>query len=156
MLSIEQKTFFLTAIIKLRQTLDALKTENTLQELERFENQLTLKELEECLFNATSENLNTKLIELLALRWERIRGSSMCYTQKPSNSVNQLCLKLAIAISPSITTASKIEAEPNTGPYCLLMPSLESSEDVYGANINSLKLHEFVLSDRERVFIQCT
>ena len=96
----------------------------------------------------------TKLIALLAQRWERIRSSSMCYTQKPANIVNQLCLKLAMALSSPITTPSDIEAlKPNTGPYCLLMPSLENSEDVYGGNIHSLQLHEFVLSDKERVFI---
>jgi hypothetical protein len=33
------------------------------------------------------------------------------------------------------------------------MPSLENSEDVYGNNIHSLGLHEFVLSDNARVFI---
>ena len=131
-----------------------MKTKNALQELERFENQLTHNELEACFFNTTSERCKTKLIELLAQRWERIRGSSMCYTQKPLNIVNQLCLEAATALSAPITTPSEIKAlESKTGPYCLLIPSLENSEDVYGENIHSLQLHEFVLSDKERVFI---
>lgn len=90
----------------------------------------------------------------LSKRWERIRNSNLCYTQQPSNLINQLCLEVAKAISPPATTALEIEVlAPNTGPYCFLMPSLENSVNVYGENIHSLGLHEFILSDNERVFI---
>lgn len=41
MLSIEQRNYFLNKIIELSQKIDVVKTKNTLQEFERFENQLT-------------------------------------------------------------------------------------------------------------------
>ena len=153
-LSAEKIALFLREIKKLRRLLETLRSENPLQSFERFENQLTIDELEACFSDPTSEAFNAKLIHLLSMRWERIRNSSMCYTQKPMNTVNQLCLELAKAISPPVTTKSEIEAlEPNVGPYHLLMPSIEESVDIYGENIHSLDLHMFILSDNERVYI---
>ena len=153
-LSVEGRSLFLARIISLQQQLNAVRPDDSLQSIDRIENQLTLKALCECLRNASPEHFNARLSALLSDRWERIRHSNMCYTQQPTNVVNQLCFSLAKAISPPITTASEIAAlAPNTGPYCLLMPTLETSEDVYGENIHSLSLHEFILSDDERVFI---
>ena len=129
-LSSEKIALFLREIRKLRRLLETLKSENPLQSFERFENQLTIDELEACFYDPASDAFNTNLIHLLSMRWERIRNSSMCYTQKPTNTVNQLCLELAKAISPPVTTESEIEAlEPKAGPYHLLMPSIEESVD---------------------------
>ncbi|MBN9231154.1 MAG: hypothetical protein BGO90_07740 [Legionella sp. 40-6] len=154
LLSSEKKHLFVDKLIRVRQQLDAFIPKNTLQSLELFENQLTLNEMEKCFFDSANEEINTNLIDLLSLRWKRICDSNMCYTQQPGNLVNELCLEIAKEIAPPASTASEIEAlKPNTGPYCLLMPSLEKTEDVYGNNIHSLGLHEFVLSDNARVFI---
>ena len=153
-LTSEKKHLFVDEIMKLHKRLNVFKPENTLQSLERFENQLTLNEMEACFRDSKPEELDANLVHLLSARWERIRNSNMCYTQQPRNLVNQLCFEIAKAISPPAATASEIEElAPNAGPYCLLMPSLENSEDIYGENIHSLGLHEFVLSDNERVFI---
>jgi ankyrin repeat protein len=152
--SIDREQYFLNAILELREHLNTLKTNDSLQDLNVFENQLTLNELERCFSEAKDDDFDTKLTELLAQRWERIRNSSMGYTQKPNNRVNQLCLELAKEIAPPVTTEAEIKAlKPNTGPYFLLMPSLAKSEDIYGENIHCFGLNEFVLSDQERVFI---
>lgn len=154
LLTLEKKHLFIDKLMKLRQQLNAFKPENTLQSLELFENQLTLNEMEACFFDSESDEINANLISLLSSRWERVCNSNMSYTQQPGNLVNQLCFEIAKEIAPPASTTSEIEAlEPNTGPYCLLMPSLENSEDIYGNNIHTLGLHEFVLSDNARVFI---
>ena len=139
-------------IESLLKDLDQVKPTCILESLELFENQLTLNQMKQCFL---TEELDISSVGLLlSERWERIRGSSMCYTQKPSNPVNQLCLKIAKKISPPAATEGEIEAlKPNAGPYCLLMPSLVNSKDVYGDNIHSLGPHEFVLSDGQLVFI---
>ena len=102
-LSAEKIALFLREIKKLRRLLETLRSENPLQSFERFENQLTIDELEACFSDPTSEAFNAKLIHLLSMRWERIRNSSMCYTQQPIHPVNLLCLKLAIEIFPPDT-----------------------------------------------------
>lgn len=154
LLTFEKKQLFVTKLKKISQQLEAFEPKNTLQSLELFENQLTLNEMEGCFSDSKPDKININLIHLLSSRWERIRYSNMCYTQQPDNLVNQLCLEIAKEIAPPASTTSEIERlEPNTGPYCLLMPSLENTEDVYGNNIHSLALHEFVLSDNARVFI---
>lgn len=150
-----EQQHFLAAIISLRRQLDVSKTGPTelLQRFDRFENQLTLDELEVCLQSSPDER-TANITHLLAHRWERLRNTGLCYTQQPDNPVNQLCLSLARAIAPPATTESEIDSlAPNTGPYFLLMPSLEKSEDVYGQNIHRLGLDEMVLSDGERRFI---
>jgi hypothetical protein len=153
-LTSEEMNLFVDEIMELSHQLKVFKPTSTLQSLERFENQLTLNELEACFFSSEPEKLNVNLIHLLSIRWERVRNSNMCYTRQPTNLVNQLCLALAKAISPSTIKESEIAAlAPKTGPYCLLMPSFETSVDIYRENIHSLGLHEFVLSDNERAFI---
>ena len=153
-LTSEEKSLFVDEIRELRERLNAFRPENTLQSLERFENQLTLNEMEACFSAPKHEETNDDLKRLFSVRWERIRNSNMCYTQQPSNVVNQLCLKIAKAISPPAATAAEIkELASKTGPYFLLMPSLENSVDICFENIHSLGPHEFVLSDGQRVFI---
>lgn len=141
---------FIDRILSLQGSLDIASYDNASDAIGGYENKITLEEILDCLVNGSDE----KLISVLSLRWERIRGSNMCYTQQPFNMVNQLCLDIAIAMSSPISTDDEINAlEPGKGPYCLLMPTLEATEDVYGNNIHALKLQEFVLSDNERVFI---
>lgn len=131
-LVLEKKLLFVNRITRLRQHLN---------------------DLEAC-FSASkpfsdsaAKELQDNLRHLLSDRWDRIRNSSMCYTQQPNNEVNQLCLDIAKALSPPADTAKEIESlAPNTGPYFHIMPSLEQSEDVYGENIHNLSLSEFKLN----------
>ncbi len=139
-LTAKQISLFLARIIALLKQPGNLQPSKTLQSLERFENQLTLVALEECFSAHQSGLLNSNLTRLLSERWERIRNSRMCYTQQPSNPVNQLCLDLAKAISTDCY-------------YNLLMPSIIEHTDIYGNSINDLGLHEFILSNNELVFI---
>lgn len=73
-------------IVKVCQQLNAFKPTTQLDSLNLFENQLTIYEMEECFLQSEPEELNTNLVRLLSLRWERIRSSNMCYTQQPTNS----------------------------------------------------------------------
>lgn len=120
----------------------------------RFENQLALKELNTCFLNSNLDNFESNLREFLSNRWARIRGSNLCYTEQPLNELNVLCLELAKALAPPASTAEEIQAlAPNTGPYCLLMPSLSNTIDTVGENIHHLGLHEFILSDNQDLII---
>ena len=93
-------------------------------------------------------------IDFLTHRWQRIRGTSLCYTHAPNHPVNQLCIDIAKRIAESISTAEQFQdLEKGQGLYFLLMPSLTSDTDVYGENIHLLGLNEFVLSDDEKVII---
>ena len=69
----------------------------------------------------------------------------------PNSPINQLYLEIAKNLSP-------IPEDPNDlkrgiGPYFLLMPSLCASCDAVGDNIHNLKLHQFVLSDDQSLYI---
>lgn len=139
MLTREDRLYFLAAVDAYYYAPEVAAA-NTQQSLELFENQLTLKKLKECLDYSNPEIFCKNLEKLLHDRWQIIRNSSMCYTQQPYNPLNLLCIELAHAIFQE-------------NPYKILMPSLENFEDVYGENIHSLKLHEMVLSDNERVAI---
>ena len=157
-LSPEQQELFRTKIVELRRQLNELEINDTLQSLNRFENQLTLNELEVCLYDSEPEKLNANLKFCFSKRWERIRNSNMCYTQQPDNLVNQLCIELARAIAPPAETEEEIdklvELEPKSGPYFLLMPSLKEDQNTpYGENIHSFRFHEFILSNNELKFI---
>jgi hypothetical protein len=133
----------LSELNTLREQLNACNPNDMFEALDNLENQLTLDELEACLTHSTATTLPENLRQLLSTRWQRIRNTSMCYTQQPANSIHQFCLKLA----------QKVDAD---NAYRLLMPSIENVVDVYGSNIRDFKLHEFVLSDQERVFIPVT
>lgn len=150
-LSDEEKGVFVGQIKALRQQLHASKAESIVHSLGLFENQFTLVALELCLTTAEFNSCAEQLIQLFAARWQRIRNSSMCYTKQPYNPVNQLCLEVARAIADIGSNFE--ELEPDTGPYFLLMPSLEQYQDINGENIHSLGLHEFALSDNERIYI---
>lgn len=155
-LTTEKKTEFVDQILVLQAFPDNTRPDDGPEAVGRFENKLTLDALWACLWEQSQSPAacSAQLIDVLLQRWERIRGSNMCYTQQPSNPVNRLCLELAQAIAPPATTAVEIEAlDPQTGPYFLLMPSLTVSEDVSFANIHELKLSQFVLSDDQQAYI---
>jgi len=128
--------------------------DNPGDEIDIFENNTALDELEACFTPAPHEQLEERITQFFSNRWNRIRNRSMCYTLNPCNLVNLLCLDLAKALSPLPKDESSIdELPPLTGPYFLLMPSLKVSVDAYGENIHRYRLHEFILSDDETVFI---
>ncbi|MCL9684846.1 ankyrin repeat domain-containing protein [Legionella maioricensis] len=144
---------FIEKIKKIRDSLEQLDPTNNTDALVKFENQLALDELEECL-RAKPEEFNKKAAEFLATRWERIGNSSASYTQQPLNKVNLLCVELANILSPLPADPQKYdELKMGEGPYFLLMPSLVVHETLYGVNIHQLKLHEFILSDDGKLFI---
>lgn len=126
----------------------------TEDEIDKFENNVSLDELESCLKSASPEELPNRFIQCLSSRWERISQTSMCYTQKPLNEVNLMCLSIAKLLSPLPADSSEIDTlPPSTGPYFLLMPTLKTSEDIYGENIHRLGLNEFLISDDQKIFI---
>lgn len=145
----------LAQIETLRFLINEKISSHTEDEIDKFENNLSLDELESCLTTALDDELLVhQLTQFLKNRWERISHSSMCYTEKPWNLVNLMCLDLAKTLSPLPDEESKIDQlPPLTGPYFLLMPSLRVSADVYGENIHHFGLNEFILSDDQKVFI---
>lgn len=124
------------------------------EKLERFENLLTLQALLDCFKHSNPDELSVRLVDIFAKRWERIRNTDLRYVRQPMNEVNALCLSIANILVPGRTPDEINELASKTGPYCLLMPTLESTEDVYGTNIHELNLHEFVLSADGRTLIQ--
>lgn len=117
------------------------------------ENALTLKAINDCLYSNVSEDqLEKNIKKLLADRWERIRNTPLDYTHNPDNIINRLCIELANALEPLPKTPEEIdELKAGYGPYFLLMPSLEAGIDIAGRNIHQLQLHQFILSDDERL-----
>jgi hypothetical protein len=145
---------FKNKIADLQEYLGQLVTEDTTGEIVKFENQLTLNELDQCLSSSVSEEeLEKNLKKFLADRWERIRKSTASYTQQPLNDVNLLCLELANTLSPLPENKGDYDGmDMGQGPYFLLMPSLTVHQTLSFENIHHLKLHEFVLSDNEELF----
>ncbi len=134
--------------------LDAEEIKTTTASLANFENKFTLSEIQNCLVTSSFLVLENDLRHILAQRWQRIRGSIMCYTQSPFNRVNRFCLDLATQLAPLPPTTDEFDRlADREGPYFLLMPSLMVSQDVYGSNIHHLALHQFILSDNEQLFI---
>lgn len=153
-LSHETITHILGEIKSARLVLDRQYVATTAEEIARFENRLTLDEIEACLATYPCVDLEEKLCKLFANRWEKIRNSNMCYTHSPYNIVNRLSLDVAKALYPIPATEEEIDALPaGQGPYFILMPSLTVSADAYGSNIHQLTLHQFILSDDERLYI---
>jgi len=141
-------------ICEIRRKLEALNSKSMLLRLEIFEGLLTLQELEECITLQSDAKGYSELAKLFASRWERIRGTNLCYTVQPTQLVNQLCLDIAKKISPSIKDESDIEKlKDKEGPFCLLMPSIENAVTVHLDNIHSFPLNGFILSDNQQVFI---
>ncbi len=145
---------FLFEIKSVRYLINEQLPENTVGKLSKFENLLTLDEVEGCLTLYFGGGLEERLRDVFTRRWERIRNSFMCYTQSGQNLVNSLCLDLAKKLAPLPEDEDDYDAlNLGDGPYFLLMPSLKVSEDVYGNNIHHLAMHQFVLSDGEQLFI---
>jgi hypothetical protein len=147
--SAEHVKSFKEKITGLQKHLKKLATKDTTDEIVKFENELTLRELDECLSSSASEKeLEENLKKFLAIRWERIRHSTASYTNNPLNEVNLLCLELANILSPLPEKKEDYSRmDMGEGPYFLLMPSLTVCETLYGDNIHQFKLHEFILSD---------
>ncbi|CEG56117.1 ankyrin repeat domain-containing protein [Legionella fallonii] len=145
---------FINKVKVLQRSLNELKTSNDTEALVKFENQLTLDEIETCFVTSSSEALSANLSIVLAKRWERIRGSIASYTEQPFNPINQLCLELAQSISPLPQQKDDYDhLAKGEGPYFVIMPSLRAHQTVYGENIHQLQLNQFVLSDNEELFI---
>ncbi|BCA94540.1 hypothetical protein TUM19329_09010 [Legionella antarctica] len=148
-------TDFKNKIKKNINLLDNLNPDNNTDALVKFENQLSLNELKNCLDSSSDPDELGKSLEIfLAKRWERIANSSACYTQQPVNEVNLLCLELANILSPLPADREDYNnLEFGIGPYFLMMPSLKVHQTVSYENIHQLKLHEFVLSDNGELYI---
>jgi hypothetical protein len=72
--SAEHVKSFKEKITGLQKHLKKLATNDTTDEIVKFENELTLRELDECLsFSASEKELEENLKNFLADRWERIR-----------------------------------------------------------------------------------
>jgi ankyrin repeat protein len=148
-LSAELQAELLKIIVALRATISQDIGQSTKDELSRYENLLTLDELETSL---QSSSPTAALIASLATRWQRIRRSFMAYNEQPFNAVNGLCVKIAQSLSP-LPSDDSIDEVGAEGPYLLLMPSLMAWQDVYGNSIHRLALHEFILSDDQTRYI---
>ncbi len=156
MISASEVTIFLNEIeaIKLALQENAQIKKSAEQSLFDLESWLVLSKIERCL---NGDDRDNKLKQLLAQRWEIIRGSHLCYTLSPRSPINQLCINLASALSPLPSTEKEIDQlKSGEGPYFVLMPSLEASRDAFGTNIHNFALHQFVLSDDQSRFIPIT
>jgi len=153
-LSLSEIKNIISQIETIRLLIDENNVETTPDKLNQFENKLTLAEIEYCLSIKEKVDLSERLCAVLAQRWERIRTSSMSYTESPLNIVNQFCLDLAKELYTIPKTEKEIDELPDCeGPYFILMPSLSVSTDVIGSNIHNLTLQQFILSDDEKIFI---
>ncbi len=139
------------ASIRLNSRLLESSTSKTIYE--NLESLLTVNQVENILV-MPDENQAAEFKKFLAERWQRIRGTALCYTLAPNRLINQLCIDIAKEISPLPESSEGInDLEDRAGPYFLLMPSLDKDKDVYGNNIHLLNLHEFILSDGEHTVI---
>ena len=153
-LSLSEIKNIISQIETIRLLIDENNVETIPDKLIQFENKLTLAEIEYCLSIKEKDNLSERLCAVLAQRWERIRTSSMSYTENPLNIVNQFCLDLAIILYPIPKTEKEIDELPECeGPYFILMPSLRASTDVIGSNIHNLSFQQFILSNDDDIFI---
>ena len=142
----------------INRTLDKVSvTSHTPEQLIRQEAVLTLDAIRSCFASNTGAALDAALKVVLSQRWDRIKGSSLCYTEQPEAPVNKLCLRIARALSSPITTQKELDAlSEREGPYFLLMPTLQSGVDISGDNIHALRLDEFIISDDARAVIPIT
>jgi len=116
---------------------------------ENLESLLTVNQVETIL-KMPKEKQAAEFVKFLDERWQRIRGTALCYTLAPNHHVNKLCIDIAREIEhlPEIN-----EMTERKGLYFLLMTSLVKFTDIYGNNIHSLNLHQFILSDGEHTII---
>ena len=153
-LSPSQISDFLFQIENLKYVIEDEPSISAADKLNKFENKLILDEIEFRLIENKDGDLSLQICAILAQRWERIRSSSMSYTESPFNPINQFCLELAKTIYPVPETEIEIDKLPEReGPYFILMPSLKASADVAGTNIHNLLLQQFILSDNDEIYI---
>ncbi|WP_133130265.1 hypothetical protein [Legionella yabuuchiae] len=94
------------------------------------------------------------LKQLLAEHWHSIKGTSYSYCEQPRDPLNQLCLAIALYISPLPEDLSECDDwEVGEGPYFLLMPDLEACADVSGTNLHQYRFPEFILSADNKRYI---
>lgn len=146
---------FIDQISALELHIQELVPQSTVDFVIKDENKLTLSEIKACFENVSNtEKFKQSLKTILATRWSRISYTPMCYTQAPFNPINRFCLDLANQLSPLPNTQDEIaDLGIGEGPYFILMPSLVVATDISGTNIHEYKLHQFILSDDERLFI---
>ena len=153
-LSPSQIEYFLMQIQRLICLMEDEPIDGVADKINKFENKLILDEIESCLKDKKDGELTPKICAILERRWERIRASTISYTESPFNLVNQFCLDLAKTIYPIPETETEIDALPEgEGPYFILMPSLKVSADVMSTNIHNLLLQQFILSDNDEIYI---
>jgi ankyrin repeat protein len=141
------------SIASIKSNIILLESSTTKTVYENLESLLTLHQIEN-IFLMPTENQYAEFVKFLAERWQRIRGTALCYTLAPNHPVNKLCIDIAKKISPLPHSPEYInQLADKQGPYFLLMPSLLIGTDVYGENIHLLEFHEFILSDGEQFFI---
>lgn len=79
--------------------------------------------------------------------------------RSPNTPIPIITERAKIAAKDDMKAFTEVERAIDTrlpfreGPYFLLMPSLEADKDAANTNIHNFKLHEFVLSDRQDLFI---
>lgn len=119
-------------------------------------NQQLITNFDEILTSAQSEiEKKEALKQLLADRWQDIKGTSFAYCEQPREPLNQLCQALALYISPLPKDLADCDDwQAGEGPYFILMPGLEAYNDIVsGSNIHQCRLHEFILSEDGKRYI---
>ncbi|KTC64923.1 ankyrin repeat-containing protein (plasmid) [Legionella adelaidensis] len=151
---------FLQTSRVLLEELKAIPSTNPRQALILFENKLTLLKLNELFQEVTLKSLplpqfREKVITFFKQRWDRIRGTYCAYTEKHHevilNYTNMFCLDIARVLSD--IPDDIYDLPPGEGPYFILMPTLQVDKDITNCNIHEYRLHEFVLSDDDTLFI---
>lgn len=133
-----------------------IQAASDLEWLYHLSDQLLLNNVEAILTSDLNElEKKEALKQLLADRWQDIKQTSYTYCQKPRDPLNQLCLALALYISPLPENLSDCDNwEVGEGPYFILMPDLEACNDIVGGtNIHQYRLHEFILSEDSKRYI---
>ena len=130
------------------------------------EAQCTILELKNLLDQLPDEEVSFQtlqpFLEFLKQRWERISNTCLAYPYGYSNSsATQMCLTLAETLAGALSQLhhlSKPEDVVNAGisSYQLLMPTVTTKESLMGTLFtgSDLKLHEFILSDDNKRFIE--
>ncbi len=137
---------FLTQVSQIQQTLENDKNISSIDAMEAI---YTLDQLHTILSAASSSSLrfmqDVNLIDFLAQRWQRIRGSHLEYPQSFDNPINQLCIEIAKELSTSIAQCPHY--------LIILMPSLglTQTQDYLSASPEDPDLHlqDCVLNDDE-------
>lgn len=127
-----------------------------LQVLHYLNSKYLLNNLGEILHSERPENQKKECLkQILAQRWMDIKGTKYSYCEQPRDLFNQLCLAVALYISPLPEDLSDCDDwQVGQGPYFVLMPTLEACNDiVLNSNIHQYQLQEFILSEDNKRYI---